>query len=160
MSVTTLTTPLQAASPAPMRRKFTIIPRLDENPKIVSQAQTPAGKIALLALAVGLLVLKNSAPPVFLAAVILVTFAPAYRRIVLAAAGLYWIVTSGLLRQDLLGQVARGAGLHVMQPAGWIVSGLTCVCLALGLLGRAIRKNGNSIVARRPVLCLGIFFCL
>src|ERR1700691_653946 len=127
MSVTTLTTPLQAASPAPMRRKFTIIPRLDENPKIVAQAQTPAGKIALLALAAGLLVLKNSAPPVFLAAVVLVTFAPAYRRIVLALAALYWIVASGLLRQDLMAEIARGAGIHVTQHAVWIVSGLACV---------------------------------
>jgi hypothetical protein len=160
MSVTTLATPLQASPMPARRRKFTIIPRLDENPEIVAQAQTAEGKIALLALAAGLLVLKNSAPPVFLAAVVLVTFAPAYRRIVLAAAGLYWIVTSGLLRQDLMGEVAAAAGFHMTQPAVWIVSGLTCVCLAFGLLGRAIRKHGKSSVARRPVLCLGIFFCI
>src|SRR5450631_4315249 len=98
MSTITLTTPLQA-DPKPGRRKFTIIPRLDEDPNIVDQAQTLAGKIAVLALAASLLFLAGSRQPVFLVAAALVTFAPAYRRITLAAAGLYWIAASGLLNQ-------------------------------------------------------------
>src|SRR5271167_2617596 len=103
MSATTLTIP-QQASPMPDRRKFTIIPRLDENPKLVAQAQTAGGKAAVLAMAVCLLGWRSPRPIVFLVAVALVTFLPAYRRGVLAAAGLYWIVTSGLLKQDLLSE--------------------------------------------------------
>ena len=133
MSVTTLTTP-RLASPIPARRKFTIIPRLDENPKLVAQAQTVSGKVAVVAMAVCLLGWRTPRPIVFLVAVALVTFLPAYRRIVLAAAGLYWIVMSGLLKQDLVGEVAGRAGIRVPHPAVWIVSGLACVCLTLGLL--------------------------
>ena len=159
MSVTTLTTP-RLAGPAPTRRKFTIIPRLDENPKLVAQAQTVTGKVAVVALAVTLLAWRNPRPIVFLVAVTLVTFLPAYRRMVLAAAGLYWLVTSGLLKQDLMGDVAAAAGIRVPQPAVWILSGLACVCLTLGLSWLAVRQKGSGIVGRRPVLCLGIFFCL
>ncbi len=159
MSVTTLTTP-GLAGPAPTRPKFTIIPRLDENPKLVAQAQTLSGKIAVMAMAVCLLGWRNPRPIVFLVAVTLVTFLPAYRRMVLASAGLYWLVTSGLLKQDLMGDVAAAAGMRVPQPAVWILSGLACVCLTLGLSWLAVRQKGNGIVGRRPVLCLGIFFCL
>jgi hypothetical protein len=159
MSVTTLTTP-RLAGPIPVRRKFTIIPRLDENPKLVAQAQTVGGKVAVLAMAACLLGWRTPRPIGLLVAVALVTFLPAYRRMVLAAAGLYWIVTSGLLKQDLMGEVATGAGLHVPQPAIWILSGLACVCLTLGLSWLVIRKQGSGIVGRRPVLCLGIFFSL
>jgi hypothetical protein len=163
MSATALTPPQQARA-KPARRKFTIIPRLDENPKIVAQAQTVAGKVAVIGLAVCLLAWRSPRPVVFLVAVALVTFLPAYRRMVLAAAGLYWIVTSGLLKQDLMGDVAAAAGIHapqhVTQSAVWMLSGLVCVCLTLGLLGLGIRKQGDAIIGRRPVLCLAIFFCV
>jgi hypothetical protein len=159
MSATTLTTPLQASA-KPVRRKFTIIPRLDEDPKIVAQAQTVKGKLAVLLMAASLLTLVGSRQPVFLVAAALVTFAPDYRRIVLAAAGLYWIVASGLLNQNLMGSIAGATGFHMAQPAIWILSGLACLGLALGMFGLAVRKQDNSILARRPVLCLGVFFCL
>jgi hypothetical protein len=159
MSVTALTTPQQAC-PAPVRRKFTIIPRLDENPKIVAQAQTVGGKLAVIGLAVCLLGWRSPRPIVFLAAVALVTFLPAYRRVALGAAGLYWLVTSGLLKQDLMGEVAAAAGIHVAYPSIWMLSGLACVCLTLGLLGFGIRKQADAIVGRRPVLCLAILFSL
>jgi hypothetical protein len=163
MSVTALSTP-QVAAPTPARRKFTIIPRLDENPKLVAQAQTLSGKIAVMAMAVCLLGWRSPRPIVFLVAVALVTFLPGYRRMVLAAAGAYWFVTSGLLKQDLISDVAGKAGIHapqhVLQPAVWIVSGLACVCVTLGLLGLGNRKFGSGIVGRRPVLCLGILFCV
>ena len=159
MSVTTLTTP-QLAAPMPVRRKFTIIPRLEESPKLVAQAQTVTGKVAVVALAVCLLAWRSPRPIVFLVAVALVTFLPAYRRMVLAAAGLYWIVTSGLLKQDLISEVAERAGIHVPHPAVWILSGLACVCLTFGLSWLGVRKQGSGFAGRRPVLCLGIFFCL
>jgi hypothetical protein len=159
MSVTTLTTP-RLAGPMPARRKFTIIPRLDENPKLIAQAQTVTGKVAVIAIAVCLLAWRNPRPIVFLVAVALVTFLPAYRRMVLAGAGLYWLVTSGLLKQDLMGEVAGRAGIHMPQPAVWILSGLACVCFTLGLSWLGIRMQSSGIAGRRPVLCLGIFFCL
>jgi hypothetical protein len=163
MSVTTLTTP-QQASTIPVRRKFTIIPRLDENPKIVSQAQTVSGKLALLGLAVCLLGWRSPRPIVFLAAVALVTFLPAYRRVALTVAAAYWIVASGLLKQDLVGEVAIKAGIHLpstaLQSAVWIATGLGCISLIFGLFGYWVRKPSGGIVGRRPVLCLGIFFCL
>ena len=139
MSATTLAAPLPCIA-KPVRRKFTIIPRLDEDPKIVAQAQTTMGKAAVLALAASLLTLLGSRQPVFLAAAALVTFLPYYRRIVLAGAGLYLIAASGLLKQDLMGSIA-GAG---MSPAAvWIFSGLACLGLALGMFGLVIRKQGN-----------------
>jgi hypothetical protein len=159
MSVTTLTTPLHTGT-MPARRKFTIIPRLDENPKIVAQAQTTAGKITVIAMAVCLLGWRKPTPIVFLVAVALVAFLPAYRRMVLAAASLYWILTSGLLNQGITGQVATEAGIHVFHPAVWILSGLACVSLVFGFVGLLIRRQRDSIIGRRPVLCLGIFFCL
>ena len=159
VSVTTLATPLDTGT-TPARRKFTIIPRLDENPKLVAQAQTAAGKIAVIAMAVCLLGWRRPRPIVFLVAVALVSFLPAYRRMVIAAASLYWILTSGLLNQDLIGQVAARAGMHVPHPAVWILSGLVCVSLVFGFGGLWIRKQGGGIIGRRPVLCLGILFCL
>jgi hypothetical protein len=159
MSVATLTTP-GLAGPIPARRKFTIIPRLEENPKIVAQAQTVPGKVAVLAIAACLLAWRSPRPIVFLVAVALVTFLPAYRSMVLGAAGLYWIVTSGLLKQDLMGEVAGRAGIHVPHPAVWVISGLACVGLTLGLAWLGVRTQGSGILGRRPVLCLGIFFCL
>jgi hypothetical protein len=159
MSATTLTTPLHAG-PMPAGRKFTIIPRLDENPKLVAQAQTLSGKIAVVAMAVCLLGWRNPRPIVFLATVALVSFLPAYRRIVLAAAGGYWFVTSGLLKQDLMVDVAGKAGIYAPYSAVWILSGLACVCLTFGLLALGIRNHRAGIVGRRPVLCLGIFFCV
>jgi hypothetical protein len=159
MSVTTLTTPLFADTKR-ARRKFTVIPRLDENPKIIAQAQTISGKVALVALSAVLLGWRTPRPVVFLIAVALVTFLPAYRRVVLAAAGCYWIVTSGLLKQDLIGEVASRAGFHAPHPAVWSLSGIVCVTLTLGLSWLGIQKQGSSFVGRRPVFCLSIFFCL
>jgi hypothetical protein len=155
MSATTLIRPPEVLA-KPARRKFTIIPRLDEDPKIVAQAETGPGKLALLALAGGMftLIVARQTVVIFLVAATLVTFAPAWRRIVLAVAGLCWIAASGLLNQKLMGTIASA------QPVVWIVSGLACLGLALGVFGLAIRKQGNSILARRPVLCLGVFFCL
>ena len=158
MSVTTLTTPQTGTIPA--RRKFTIIPRLDENPKLVAQAQTAAGKIAVIAMAVCLIGWRRPRPIVFLVAVALVSFLPAYRRMVLAAASLYWVLASGLLNQDVIGQVAAKAGIHVPHPEVWILSGLACVSLVFGLGGLWIGRQGGGIIGRRPVLCLGILFCL
>jgi hypothetical protein len=116
MSATTLTTPLPPRT-IPARRKFTIIPRLDESPKLVAQAQTASGKIAVIAMAVCLIGWRSPRPFVFLAAVALVSFFPAYRSLVLAAASFYWIMTSGLLRQDVLGKVAAESGVHA-HPRG------------------------------------------
>ena len=158
MSATTLTPPLQASARSG-GRKFTIIPRLDEDPKIVAQAQTVKGKLTVLGLAAILLTLTGCRQPVFLVAAALVTFAPAYRRIVLAAAGLYWLAASDILNQNLMGSIAGASGVHVSQPV-WILSGLACLGLALGIFGLAIRKQGSSIMARRPALSLGVFLCL
>src|SRR5579863_562631 len=145
MSVAALTTP-RLTGLMPARRKFAIIPRLDENPKLVAQAQTVTGKVAVIALAAALLGWRSPRPVIFLIAVALVTFLPAYRRIVLAVAGLYWIVTSGLLKQDLTSRMAAGAGIHVPHPEVWILSGLLCICLTFGLFWLGIRKQGSSIV--------------
>src|SRR5579864_7401663 len=159
MSVTTVAMPSQVAS-KPARRKFTLIPRLDENPKIVAQAQTLSGKIAVLGMAACLLGWRSPRPVVFLIAVALVTFLPAYRRIVLAAAALYWIAISGLLKQELMQQVAARAGIHIPSPAIaqaiWILSGIACVSLAFVTIGHWVRTQGTSIVSRRPVLCLAM----
>jgi hypothetical protein len=159
MSLTALTTPLHIGT-MPTRRKPTIIPRLDENPKLVAQAQTTEGKLVVIAMAVCLLIWRKPMPIVFLVAVALVSFLPAYRRMVLAAASLYWILTSGLLNQAIIRQMAAAAGIHVSYPAVWILSGLACVSLVFGLGGLSIRTQADSFIGRRPVLCLGIFFCL
>jgi len=159
MSATTRTTPLETGT-IPARRKFTIIPRLDENPKLVAQAQTAAGKIAVIAMAVCLIGWRRPRPIVFLVAVALVSFLPAYRRMLLTASSLYWVLASGLLNQDVIGQVAAKAGIHVPHPAVWVLSGLACVSLVFGLGGLWIHRQGVGFIGRRPVLCLGIFFCL
>ncbi len=158
MSATTLTTPLPPRT-IPERRKFTIIPRLDESPKLVAQAQTASGKIALVAMAVCLIGWRSPRPVVFLIAVALVSFLPAYRRLVLAAASAYWIMASGLLRQEVLGKVAADAGIH-LHPVIWILSGFACVASVFALVAFWIRKQGGGILARRPVLCLAIFVCV
>jgi hypothetical protein len=158
MSATTLTTPLPPRT-IPTRRKFTIIPRLDESPKLVAQAQTASGKIALIAMAVVLIGWRSPRPFVFLAAVALVSFLPAYRSLILAAAGFYWIMASGLLRQDVLAKVVAEAGIHA-HPAVWILTGLACVALVFALIALWIRNQAGGILGRRPVLCLAIFVSL
>jgi hypothetical protein len=158
MSATTLTTPLPPRT-IPERRKFTIIPRLDESPKVVAQAQTASGKIAVIALAVCLVGWRSPRPIVFLVALVLVSFFPAYRRLALAAAGLYWIMASGLLRQDVLAKVTSEAGIHA-HPAVWFLTGFACVALVFGSVGLWIRRQNGGILARRPVLCLALFVCV
>jgi hypothetical protein len=158
MSVATLTTPLPSR-PVPAPRKFTLIPRLDQDAKVVAQAQTLAGKVAIIALAALLLAWRNPRPTVFLIVVALVTLLPAFRRIVLTVASVFWIFISGLLKQDLMVDLARAAGLDVSHPALWVASGIACVSLIFGLGWLGLRKQRSLIVGRRPVLSLAILFC-
>ena len=141
-----------------------VVPQLDTYPRLIGLVQTPAGKIAA-ATAFGLLLLLNG-ETLFLelaAIVAVLSFFPRYRRPLISAGTLYWLlVHPNWIRQGLIRKVAEAEGL----PGDWrlvlgAVAVLCAIFCALGVLLRTRRTRPRHFIARRPVLILvGSFLLL
>src|SRR5579872_7376168 len=94
-----------------------VVPQLDRYPRLIALVQTPPGKLAaLLAFAI-LLFLDGESLYLEIAAIAAVlSFFPNYRRSLLSAATLYWLlVHPNWIRQGLAGKVAAAEGF----TQGW-----------------------------------------
>lgn len=122
------------------------------------------GKIVAVAAFALLLRLNYAAYCLELAAVVAVlSFFPQYRRPLLSAATLYWLlVHPNWIRQGLIRTAASAEGVH--EGWGLVLGGAAVMCLVfcgLGWLLHIVRKRPSHFVGRRPVLFLaGSFFLL
>jgi hypothetical protein len=137
-SIAKISEPLKAVGAASAMRGFRLIPPIDRNPRIISFAQTPLGKIALMGL-FGIEFsffhhdpITASAWTLFLG---LITLMPEYRRIVLA-----------------LSPVALAIVENAQNP---LVIGMTLLVVALGVLSyRCAMRWPASSFGRRPIFYL------
>jgi hypothetical protein len=148
-----------------------IVPQLDTYPKLVAFAQTPAGKVAAVAAFAVLLRLarmpfaSTKTPVVEMAAIVgILSFFPQYRRLLVSAATLFWLVfhAQPLLQLDFVRWVASSQGFRT-GPAltGAAVVALVAVFCALGLYLRVVGRHPHNLLGRRPVLLLvGSYVCL
>ena len=142
MDSTSLATSAKPRFDARSLGRIRLIPQIDKSPRIVAFAQTPAGKVALLALfGLGLRYFYPSAPSVLVMVVPLtfITLMPEYRRFVLAIAPIAFAILGHL-----------GSPLDL---------GTTVAAIALGLtLYRCAMRWPASRFGRRPVahMLLGV----
>lgn len=133
-------------SPRPAEKTwadFRLIPRIETFPRVVACAQTPAGKVALLA-TFGLALRFFAGDFAGVAAIVLplgvISFLPEYRRFVLALAPICLLVFGG-----------RSA----------MTVGLTLAVIAAGIsLFWCATRWPKSFFGRRPILCLLSGFAL
>jgi len=133
-------------------KNFRLIPRLENDPRVIAFVQTVPGKLALLAVFGLALSILGSAWQLKLALITCITFVPQARRL---------LVTIGtLLLTDFFwfnrGALALAAG---RSPAGfsraseffWIILPFVFLCAGLMWLSATYK---NSLVGRRPLLVL------
>ena len=134
-----------------------IVPQLDTYPKLVRFGQTIPGKAVLLgAFAAGLFAVKVETWIELTAAVVLITYFPARRRLLVSVATLYWLFFhTDWLNWDFLRGMATAEG----QRTDWILTALVAGILAvmfceIAVFFSYVRARRDSFAARRPVLCL------
>jgi len=116
----------------------TLIPRIENDPRVIAFAQTTAGKMAMLATATGLFYIRGVRDPVVIAVLAGIFFLPQHTWTLMGISGIYWMpsmVKGGFsLNQRIIG-----------------------VALAIGvamLLRSMIRKWPRGLVGRNPRLTL------
>src|SRR5437868_1895664 len=103
-----------------------VIPQLDAYPRLITLVQTPIGKISAITAFAFLLLLNGEPLCLELTAIVAVlSFFPKYRRPLISAATLYWLlVDQNWIRQGLIRKVASAEGVR----EGWgLVMGAAAV---------------------------------
>ena len=131
---------------------FRLIPPLERDPRLVARVQSPLGKLVLLAVFTGFLAMWTNMWLEIALFIVLTALLPARRRVVLAAAALYFgLVRPMAPRLDLTQHIAREE--RIAWPAVWICA--LALLLVLGFfwvyLGLAVRFRRGW---RRPVAVL------
>jgi hypothetical protein len=134
-----------------------IIPQLDAYPRLVSVAQTPMGKICGITAFALLLLLNGEALYLELAAIAaILSFFPKYRRPLISAAALYWLlIHPNWIPQGLIRRVALAEGLR--EGWGLVLGAAVAMCVVfcgLGVLLQIVRNRPSHFAGRRPVLVL------
>lgn len=138
---------------------FTLVPPLDRSPRIIAFAQTNAGKLMVLAVYAGLLMLHEK--PWWLEMVIILavlTFFPAYRRGLLLGATLYWLAKYTLFDWHVLNDVIRTQGVASFVDLDLLRTILVAAVLVFCALyyGMAVQWQ-QRYPFRRPIVTL---FCV
>jgi len=126
--------------------------------------QTPIGKISAICAFAFLLLLNGEALYLELAAIVaILSFFPKYRRPLISAATLYWLlIHPNWIRQGLIRRVASDEGVG----PGWglVLGAAVVMCVVFGGLGvllHVVRARPGHFAGRRPVLVLvGSFLVL
>jgi hypothetical protein len=140
--------------------RIRVIPRIDEDPRLVEFVQGTPGKLALIAVFGGLYALMQGVThlPHLLAILTAMTFLPSQRRMVLVGGTLYWLVTGLSFHWPVVQAVAMREGVAERLP-DWFkyasVGATLAFCAAFHLAARRFRKRGPF---RRPVLTLLITY--
>jgi hypothetical protein len=138
-------------------RSLKIVPQLDKYPWLVSFGQTALGKAALLgAFAAALALNRVNSWIELTAAMALMAYFPARRRLLASVAALCWLFfQSSWLDWTLLRTIAKTGG----QKTDWTLTALVYGLLAavfcgLAVFFRYVRARHVSLAGKRPVLCL------
>lgn len=143
---------LLTARPPQPKKEFRLIPRFENDPKIVQFAQTIPGKLALLAVfGLTLSVLDGYRWWLKLAFIAGMVFLPKFRRLLLTVATIAFTNFLWFRESNLTLMTVGGVQPTPVQEALWIV--LPFVLLSAGLMWFA-RKYSKSFIGRRPLLTL------
>lgn len=156
--MTTTAAPIQQPLSAPeikKGRKFRLIPKFEDDPKIIAFAQKPVGKIALLA-TFGLVLVTQGGIDKFrlvtLGFLAVIAFLPRFRRLLVFACTAvltnYFWFENGILAQ--IGATERIHPSH-LQLLAWVIVPFVLTCAALMWV---IAKYRQGWLARRPLLTL------
>ncbi|HEV2964448.1 MAG TPA: hypothetical protein VG649_21650 [Candidatus Angelobacter sp.] len=151
--------PLSLPATTKKGRKFRLIPKFEDDPRIVSFAQTVVGKLVLLAIFGLVLSTMDEGWKMKLAFLSAMAFLPQLRWLLVLACTL--VLTSFFsLDQGFLNSIARAESvqLNQLKLAALVLLPFVLACAAFMLLA-ALRPKG--LFARRPLpWLLGIFFGL
>lgn len=134
-----------------------IVPQLDKYQRLVSFGQSAFGKPVLLtAFLVGLYVIRVASPLELTAAIALMTYFPARRRLLLSFATLYWLLFhSGWLNWTFLRSLAKAEGQRTDWPLTVFIAGIVAAMFGvLAVFFHYVHTRRTFFVTKRPVLCL------
>jgi hypothetical protein len=134
-----------------------IVPQIDSYPRLVSFGQTALGKAVLIgAFAGGLFVNRLDSWIEITAAIAVMAYFPARRRLLASMAALYWLFFhSTWLDWAFLRALAKAEGQRTDWTLTLLVSGiLAAVFCLLAVFFHYVRTRRVSLAAKRPVLCL------
>ena len=161
MSATLVSPAAPGEAPAASRTPWRLIPSFETNPAVVRMAQTVPGKLTMLVIFAGMLRLQSDTWLPMSALVLLVTFLPAYRRVLIACGTFYWL----LFHHDswcdwtLIHRIAEREGAVI--NFAWLMPIAVAMLLAFGTgyCWMATRWRTARIM-RRPILLLGICYAV
>src|SRR5215471_842649 len=139
-----------------------IIPAFDRNPRLIQQAQSPAGKFALLFLFAFPLWIQNPYWREILVVLFAVTYLPHYRRTILAiAAAAFAVFRPDWMDLDALARIANKEGVSgSFSIANLASAAIATVILLLALFGWAVFRFRKAWWLKRPLIVWHIFFSL
>lgn len=137
----------------------TVVPPLDRFPRLISFAQTAVGKLVVLAVYAGLLMLHEKSWWLDMVIILgLMTFLPAYRRELLLGGTLYWLAKYTLFDWHVLGNVIRIQEVAPLIDLDLLRTILVATALAFCALYYGIALQWQqSYPFRRPIFTL---FCV
>ena len=137
--------------------RIRIIPAIDQSPALVQLAQHAGGKVLLLAVfAIGLYLHGSRWWPELVLILAAMSFWPQFRRPLLTAATLYWLISSHTrLEWGLLRKVFDVQGLAT--TTSWSTYGLSLVVITIVFCATyyyLVKRSRGSWLYRRPVATL------
>lgn len=143
--------------------RIRIIPAIDQSPALVQLAQHAGGKVLLLAVfAIGLYLHGSRWWPELVLILAAMSFWPQFRRPLLTAATLYWLISSHTrLEWGLLRKVFDGQGLAT--TTSWSTYGLSLVVTTIVFCATyyyLVKRSRGSWLYRRPVATLLVGYIL
>jgi hypothetical protein len=154
------TAPLPSLTAPPKRRNWKprLIPQWDKNPKLVAQAATREGKLALLGL-FGLLLFLSTPLPLWswtMAVLVATSLLPSRRRNLVTAGTLGTAILAGYIKYRPAGSSAASGPL--IRGLVTYLAALTAILIFGLLLCTVAAKWPRSGVMNRPVLSLNVLF--
>lgn len=138
---------------------FTLVPPLDRSARLVSFAQTPWGKLFLLATYASLLILHEKTWWLDMLAILAaMTFFPLHRRVLLLAATLYWLAKYTLFNWYAMYEVISAQGVGSAIDVDVLRTSLIAAALLFCALyyGTAVQWQ-QCYAMKRPIVTL---FCI
>lgn len=138
--------------------QFRIIPQIDKYPSVVAYAQTPLGKLAVLALfGLGLWLLDMSWRVDFLVVIAAITFFPQYRTPLVLLGTLYWTATFTLFDWYIVREVLDRYGVTNIWDGALIrPTAIVAVLLYCAFFYALVCRFEHTLLGRRPLVSL---FC-
>lgn len=160
MSATSVSAIAPPDAPATARTHWRLIPAFETNPALVQRAQTVPGKLTMLTIFAAMFCLKSENWLGMSALILLVTFLPQYRRILIACGTLYWLIFhSSWCDWGLVRRVAASEGAAINFARLMPIAVATFLTFAVGFCWMVSRWR-TARITRRPILLLGLCYTL